>query len=293
MTNDKLSTIDQVTQEIERVLEQCNVATLKEMAPLRQAVVLATGMTQLRKALTNEVVQKVFMPLKDSPLGFLTDEASRRKDNLPPYGVEDVREIMVECLVNGFQPINDEINIISRRMYGAKNGYARKVRELPGLTDLVITPGVPALMDKGALVPMRARWRVNGTPHEMVRDVSKTPDGVVHDTRIPVRVNAGMGADAIAGKATRKMLKAIYDAMTGSALTTEDGEVGEAIDTDGVVVDPTPAPAPPEQDGKRVKVGQNKKHPAEHTVGIAQSVTGTAESPAAESTTTREPGQEG
>ena len=70
-----------------------------------------------------------------------------------------------------------------------------------------------------------------------------------------LQADLGMGADAIIGKATRKMLKAIYDMVSGSTWTLQDGEV-EAIDTNGVAVGPTPPPAAPEQDGKRIKMGK-------------------------------------
>jgi hypothetical protein len=260
MANDKLATLDQAEQAITETLQACNVMALKEMPTLRQAIVLAHGVTALRKALTDQVMSEVFMPLQGSALGFQTD-----KDRDGGYPVPVVRDCVIEALIHGFQPVGNELNIIAGRFYGAKNGFARKVREFPGLTDLHITPGVPLNAgDKGSLVPMTATWRVSGAPYEMVRDVSKNATtGVVHDTRIPVRVNSGMGVDAVVGKATRKMLKAIYDLLTGSTLTIEDGEVGEAIPAEGVTVnpDPSPAPAPPEQDGRKIKLGGNGKNP--------------------------------
>jgi hypothetical protein len=43
---------------------------------------------------------------------------------------------------------------------------------------------------------------------------------------IPIRVNKGQSADAILGKAKRKMLAAIYSRITGTEIT--DGEVEDA-----------------------------------------------------------------
>jgi hypothetical protein len=252
--NAQLATLEQASDSIEATLKQCNTMALKEMPALKQAITLAHGLTALRRALTDEVVAAVFMPLQGSALGFVTD-----KDREGGYPLPVVRDVLLEAMIHGFQPVNNEINIIAGRFYGAKNGFARKLREFPGLTDLHVTPGVPQNVgDKGSLCPMSATWRVNGVPYEMVRDVSKNAaTGEVRDTRIPVRVNSGMGVDAVVGKATRKMLKAIYDLLTGSTLTVEDGEVGEAIPTEGVTVnpEPSPAPAPPEQDGRKIKLG--------------------------------------
>jgi hypothetical protein len=257
MANDKLATLDQAEQAITETLQACNVMALKEMPALRQAIVLAHGVTSLRKALTDQVMSEVFMPLQGSALGFQTD-----KDRDGGYTMPVVRECLIEALVHGFQPVGNELNIIASRFYGAKNGFARKLREFPDLTDLHVIPGVPQNAgDKGSLVPMHATWRIKGAPYDMVRDVSKDAHGVVHDTRIPVRVNAGMGVDAIIGKATRKMYKAIYDLLTGSVLTVEDGEVGESIPVEGVTVNPEPSPAPaaPEQDGQRIKLGKKSE----------------------------------
>jgi hypothetical protein len=254
MANDKLATLENASAAIEEALKKCNTMALKELPALKQAIVLAQGMNLLRSSLTDDVMRSVFMPLQGSTLGFVTD-----KDQTGGYPLEVVRDVLSEGMIRGLYPVNNEINIIAGRCYGAKNGFARLLREFPGLTDLRVTPGVPHnAAEKGALVPMHATWMLNGKPMDMVRDVSKDPDGCIHDTRIPVRVNSGMGPDAIVGKALRKMYKAIYDMLTGSTLTLEDGEVGESIPAVGVTVNPEPSPAPaePEQDGQRIKLGK-------------------------------------
>jgi hypothetical protein len=251
---DTTTAIEKATADIDAVLAQCNTHALKELPALRQAVVLAAGVTQLRNILSKEIVERVFMPLQGTPLGFVTD-----KDTSGGYSWEVVRDCMIEAMIAGFRPVGNEINIISGRVYGAKAGYERKVREYPRLTDLRLSPGVPQTSgDRGALVPFRASWKLDGNPMEIVRDVAKDADGITRDSRIAVRVNAGMGADAIIGKATRKMLKAIYDMISGSTWTLQDGEI-EAIDTHGVAIEPTPPPAAPEQDGKRIKMGKGKQ----------------------------------
>ncbi len=256
-----LAALDQTAATIEETLNACNTMKLKEMPAIRQAIVLAAGMTALRRALDDRVMNEVFMPLMGSPLGFKTDrddpEEAKKKGG--PYSVAVVRDCLAEGMIRGLRPVNNEINIIANSCYGAKNGFARLVKEFPGLTDLHITPGVPHnASERGSLVPMHATWRISGTPYEMVRDVSKDAQGVMHDTRIPVRVNSYMGPDAVIGKAMRKMYKAIYDMLTGSTLTVEDGEVGESIPAEGVTVNPEPSPAvaAPEQDGQRIKFGK-------------------------------------
>lgn len=274
----KLS-ISEATQEIERVLTACDSATLAQMPALKKAVTLARGIYDLRLALSEEIVETVFMHLQGTPLGFITD-----KDKDGGYPVAVVRECLIEAMLKGLQPINNEFNIISGRCYGARNGLERLVKDWPGLTDLRWTPGVPQMAgEKGALVSMRATWKLGGRDMELYRGQTKRKnekgEEEVEDTRIAVKVNSGMGPDAIIGKAERKMFKAIYSILTGGKVSIEDGE---AIDTVGEVVNskPTPAPAEPSQDGKRIKIGGNKGAPPERK-----------SEPAPESTPAREPGE--
>lgn len=253
-----VNAIDDATTEIDQALTKCNAAALAELPALKKAVTLAAGVSQLRKVLTDNLVEKVFVPLMGTPLGFCTDRDDKSK---PEYPLAVIRDCMIEGMIRGLQPVNNEINIISGRCYATKNGLRRLVSTWPGLTDLAVTPGVPVMAgEKGAVIAMRATWRLHGQPMELVRSCRKNADGEVEDNRIAVRVNAGMGADAIIGKAERKLFKAIYDLISGSTLTLIDGEA-ESIDTIGEAVaassEPTPAPAPPAQDGKRISLKRN------------------------------------
>ena len=245
------NSIELATTEIENVLAQCNAARLRELPVLTQMVALATGIQQLRKVLNKDLVESTFMPLQGSALGFITD-----RDRDGGYDGQTVRDCMIEGLIHGLRPVGNEINIISGRCYATKNGYARLVSEFEGLTDLELMPGVPHAAGDGALVPFTARWRLNGKPDQIVLEYVKRPDGSISDTRIAVKVNKGMGADAILGKAERKMLKRIHTRLTGSKLSLTDGD---AMDTTGVAVsEPTPPLAPPEQDGRRMSLGAKK-----------------------------------
>src|SRR5690349_9721900 len=133
------------------------------------------------------------MPLQNSKLGFLTD----KKEGYP---WEVVRDVLCEAFLRGFHPVNNEFNIIAEGFYGAKNGFERIVLDWPGLSDLRIDMGVPTMAgDKGALVPCTAAWRFDGQEMKVeCLPATTTKDGEVLsiDTRIPVRVNSGMGPDA-------------------------------------------------------------------------------------------------
>ncbi len=252
---DQSRAIEQTMSTVEMALATCSAEKLELLPDLQKAVVLSRGVTAMRKVLTDEFVEEVFMPLQGTPLGFQTDRDNNDGSPGKPthYEVDDVRECMIEAMVHGFRPTGNEVNILAGRTYGAKAGYERKVREWEGLTDLRLTPGVPHNVgEKGSLVAYTATWNLNGEPMSLTRDTIKGTDGINRDSRIPVKVNKFMGADAIVGKATRKMLKAIHDLLSGSAMTLTDGEV-DSLDTTGETVSPAPAPA--EQDGQRMKMG--------------------------------------
>jgi hypothetical protein len=246
---EKNQQIQKATEDIESIVQRCSVVALRKEPVLMQTIKMARGMQALRNVLTESAINGDFMPLQNTALGFLTDKPEG-------YDWKTVRECVIEGLLRGFRPINNEFNIISGRFYGAKNGFERIVREYPGLRNLAFELGVPVMVaDKGALVACEATWELDG--EQMALSCQAPPkDGPGMDTRIPVRVNAGMGPDAILGKATRKMFARIYQKLSGCAAEVIEGEPG-----DGVVIPATalPAPADPSSDGKRISMRNGKK----------------------------------
>lgn len=181
---------------------------------------MAAAIRALGQAITTEMMQDI-MALQGTGLGFLTDKGTAG------YPVDDVKIVAIEAALMGAHWVGNEFNIISCRPYLTKNFFTRKLREFPGLTDLKLYPGVPVLMgEKGALVPYIATWKLNGEEMKIERILTKLDDKTELDQRICIKVNSGMGADAILGKAERKIKAAIYARLTGSDLT--DGEVDDA-----------------------------------------------------------------
>jgi len=248
--------IEKISNDVEQAIKECGVAAIRDLPKFKQAISLAKGMRELRRAVDDNFVKHCLMPLMGTTLGFLADRPNPKEPE--PYGPLVVRDCAIEAMIRGFNVVGNEFNIISGRFYGTKNGYARLVQEFPGLTDLVLQPGVPTLAgDRGALVPFTATWKLNGKP--MSIECLQTKEG--HDLRIPVKVNAGMGPDAILGKAERKMLFRIYQRVNGSSYGATDGEVG---DEQAFVTTGEPAPSPlPEgaTEGRRYSL-KGKKQPA-------------------------------
>lgn len=175
-----------------------------------RALATANAVNTLRDLLTEDVMKNV-MQLQNNALGFLTD----RRD--APYSVNVVRDCLIEAVLQGVSPVGNEFNIISGRAYITKAGMRRKLANVPGLS-YTITPGLPKTADKGAAIVMTIDWTLNGkTEHK--------------ELPLAVRVNAGMGTDAIIGKATRKAAAWLYDAVTGISVNEGDISDDDAIPT--------------------------------------------------------------
>lgn len=245
--------IERATVEIDKALEQCSIETLKELPAIKQAVVLAKGVQMLRAALPDKIVAELFMPLQGTKLGFRTDR-DNAKEGPREYPIPVVRECAIEAMIRGFRPVGNEFNIIGANFYATKEGLDRKLRELDGVTNIEHHPGVPSVSadGKSAVVPYRVKLVFRGEPLEFNFTKTTLENGVEIDQRIPIRVNAGQGPDAILGKARRKALARVYDRLTGSNIETPEGDVAdaEAFTTTGTEVTderPSQPPAPGKQ----------------------------------------------
>jgi hypothetical protein len=168
----------------------------------------------------------LFMPLCGQKLGFRTDRDSKPPDQR--YDWLTVRECVIDAMIQGARPVGNEFNIIAEQAYFTKEYFERMIAELDELTDVVDDYGVPQMKDGGALVPYTLHYVYRGKRDKIVRGLTTDTDGVVTDKRIVVRVNAGQGADAILGKAKRKIYAQLYRRLTGSKIS--DGDI---IDTTG------------------------------------------------------------
>ena len=221
-----MANLPTVSQKTITALDEAAVAgqltTSSSGGQFARALATANAVATLRDLLTKEVMANV-MPLQNTALGFMTD----RRD--APYSVDVVRDCLIEAVLQGVSPIGNEFNIISGRAYITKNGMRRKLSNIDGLS-YAITPGIPKLAEKGAVIVMGIDWTYAGkTEHK--------------DLTIAVRVNAGMGTDAIIGKATRKASAWLYDAVTGTSVNE-----GDVSDGDTITVEAKPVTSPIETD---------------------------------------------
>lgn len=203
MTENQLEVI---CTDLENVIKRGSLMALEKMGAIRKGFAMANAVAEMKRLITKEIMESI-VPLQNTSLGF-------RTDNKDGYSPAVVRDCFIEACLRGLNPVGNEFNIISGRCYITKEGFTRLLREMPGLTDLRLSFGVPKIMgDKGAVVTSAATWKFNGVADSIERE-------------IPVKINAGMGSDAILGKAERKLRASIYSQITGS--TPSDGEADDS-----------------------------------------------------------------
>jgi len=195
--------------ELQKTADDYSLAALEKLPQLHRAVSLSRGIKKLRSLLSGDVL-KDLCELKDTNLGFRTDGA--------PYPPEVVRDCLIEAMLRGARPSGNEFNIIAGRCYLTKEYYTRMVGDL--VSNLKIVLGVPeATAHSTALISGRAQWHYHGER----MNINCMKNGEL-DERIEVRVNKGMGVDAMLGKAERKLLARIYRRVTGSTWMREEDE---------------------------------------------------------------------
>lgn len=206
---------EETIAQMEETVSDCSYERLKDLTPIRKMLTLGAGINQLRQLFTGEILEQ-FVQLANTPLGFLTDEKN--------YSKEQIRDCVIEAWIRGVNPTGNEFNIIAGRCYITKQFYRRVIGDFAGLTDLRDTYGTPREQGASALVPCKARWKLNGK--EDVIDCS------TEGTLIVVRNNKGMTSDALLGKAESKLLKRVWMRLTGSKQSDIDSYYGAE---DGVV----------------------------------------------------------
>lgn len=204
--------------DLENVVRQCSLAALNQYGQFQKAFMMAAGIGQLRKMISDEMMNQI-MPLMNTSLGFKTDKDPNQTDwktNKPnvPYSKEIVRDCLIEAVLRGVQPVGNQFNIISAGCYITKEGFTHLLKNLEGLTELRLTFGVPTMKgDNGAIVEASATWKYNGA------------EDAYGPRHFGIKVNKAMGVDAIIGKCERKLRKAVYEQITGVNIV--DGDVSD------------------------------------------------------------------
>lgn len=198
---------------------------------------IAYGLEAMRAAFTPEVVN-VIANLGGTALGFRHDLETRGQK----YSPEIVRDCAIEALMRGVSLTGNQFNIIAARCYITREGYQSLLASYPGLTDLEIEVGLPEDgkpwgKQEMVFVTAAARCKVAGRPVSVECRKSSGFDG-----RLAVKTFSGE-VDNAKGKAQRRLLKLLYERITGSVIAEPDDGVEQAGSVIAIEQHDTPAPA--------------------------------------------------
>lgn len=191
------------------------------------AAFTAVGVVKLlRDALTDEVMNEVFMPLMNTKIGFLTDRDPNKPDKktgVPPtpYPISVVRDCIIDATAMGLMPTGNQFNILASRMYPTKEGYSALLSKLgcKYICDVGLDESEPN--SKAARINVLMNYCYNGEKNKLA--VTAT-----------VKKDSYSSLDQLRGKAERRGKKVLYEYLTGCDMG-EDGET--TIDTTYTIVD--------------------------------------------------------
>lgn len=216
--NTSVSLIDNAKKKFELA---CKDAQTMQLAENFGGAFVAAGVVgMLREAMTTEVMQKVFMPLMNTKVGFLTDRTGKpdKQGKTQPIYTEDVvRDCIIEAVAIGLLPTGNQMNILAGRMYPTKEGYTALLKKLG--CKYLITVGVPRISDKFAEVDCKINYEYNG---------EKNSFSIVANTKC----DAFSSMDQLKGKAERRAKKMLYEYLTGIDLGEGDETSTQVEDVD-------------------------------------------------------------
>ena len=201
----------------------------------------------LRQALTDEVMDKVFMPLMNTKIGFLTDRNGRpnsRGEIKPLYSREIVRDALIDGVAFGLLPTGNQFNIIAERMYPTKEGYTALLRKL-GVKYFIEVSYDKSQTQGFAEIPCKITYQYNGEKNGFTIVATVKKDNY-------------SSPDQLRGKAERRAKKSLYEYITGCDFgdADEDGsrivdaeaeEIKEQANTGATIGVEQPQPAPQQE----------------------------------------------
>lgn len=201
---------------------------------IERAVAVATGLQLCRQLVRDKL--ELFKSLAGSQLGFAVDNPGKTTD-------AQYIDAISQALLEGVQPTGNHFAIIAGRYYlqlpGWEARWAKIADEAPDIRLGTIETISDPRWDENAKrsVPGIARVEaegfvsVAGQIYEVrYRDNRSATHGM--DQRLVIRVNSGMGEDAILGKARARILKALWRVYNGEkppSATEDDTPVAETV----------------------------------------------------------------
>lgn len=218
--------------KIEAVVEMCHPAISGAKQTFTDSMLIAYGISELKRELNRPEIRKMVESLVNSRLGFMTDRTpaalkyneKRGKGPTWPYKYDEIVDCCIDALMNGYRLTGNEMNIIAGNFYGAKAGKKRKIEDHPGVTDFDFSITTPVHDGQYAKVQAFADWKQGGQP----RKIGYSENGKEGRLFFKIRVNKMMGEDAIMGKAESKLFRRVLMSITGRSIP-ESTDIGEEV----------------------------------------------------------------
>lgn len=201
--------IKTISEQYELVSQELNdqvLAVISNHAEgFQKAFVMAMALQTLKEKLTPEIMKPI-MALQGSSLGFRTD-----RDGKGGYSMEEVKTALIDGVLLGLQPTNNEINIIGGQMYPTRTGFGSLLEKINGLKyNLTYTTPTVSPDQKNANCIVTIDWELNGEKNSQKID-------------FPIKSNTYASMDALIGKAERKARRWLFNKVKGTDVP--DGDV--------------------------------------------------------------------
>jgi hypothetical protein len=172
-----------------------------------KAFIMASAIQVLQEKLTPEFMKPI-LALQGSNLGFKTD-----KDKNGGYTEHQVKSCLIDAVLLGLQPTNNEFNIISGNMYPTRQGFGSLLQKIQGLKYNLVYSNPIFSQDKStATCKVTVSWDYNMEKQSQ-------------ELEFPIKSNEYTTADAILGKCERKARRWLFNTVKGTDIP--DGDVTE------------------------------------------------------------------
>jgi len=194
------------------------LAAVEASEGMMKSLAVAHGIIEMRNAVSDET-KMVLRILAGDPSGFQTDEKDDGSGRR--YTPDEIANVCLHALMKGARLVGDEFQIIKGRLYLGKEYFVRMLGEVSGVSDVrveVCRPEACGRSGKETLYAVAgyAFCKVDGKPVEV-----ELTNGTGGDTRVVV--SAFDSIDAAAGKARKRLAQMLYERVTGSAVTEDEG----------------------------------------------------------------------
>jgi len=215
-----------VARAIDSTAQSYALAVQGAQGQVERALLMGSAIVALREAL-NERVMAQIMPLIGTPNGIGSDRPQHPGGKREPYTAAEVREALITSLMYGFYPVNNEWGIISGRFFGQKNGWKRKLEEVPGISNISVAAGKPHVVEQSVvMVRVALAWKIAGKA-DCLRDGEGKPG-----RPFTLHSYGNEKPDLFIGKAEARAYRAAYLQATGSTYVPDEAEV-EALPDGG------------------------------------------------------------